>query len=351
MATLPDSELFVIGGVDTHRETHTGAVLDHLGRVLGTACFPADANGYCRLVAWMRSFGTLRTIGVEGTGSWGAGLTRHLHSAGIDVREVTRPNRQDRRRYGKTDTTDAVAAAKAVLAGTAGALPRGGTGPVESLRLLRIARNGAVKQRTMVANQIKAVIATAPEPLRRTLEGLTVRQVVSTASGYRPGDPIECTQAAKIALRSLARRWRNLTEEIDDLDGHMSPVVAVAAPAALLDELGVGTHTAADLIIAAGTNPHRLTDEASYAALCGVSPIDASSGRQQRHRLNRGGDRQANAALYRIIIVRLRYHEPTRQYMDRRLAEGKTKKEVIRCLKRHLARNVYQHLTNAKNTI
>jgi transposase len=264
---------------------------------------------------------------------------------GVEVREVTRPNRQHRRRHGKSDPADAVAAARAVLGGEANGEPRGGVGAVESLRLLRVARHSAIKQRTAVGNQILAIVVTAPAPLRARLRGLTLPVLAVTASRYRAHSGREPAQAAKIALRSLARRWLHLDEEVHQLDSHLGEVVKETAPPGLLAETGIGIHNAAALLIAAGSNPGRLRNEASYAALCGASPVDASSGRQQRHRLNRGGDRQANAALYRAVIVRLRYHQPTRDYMARRLPEGKTKQEVIRCLKRHLARTVYRHLT------
>ena len=205
-----------------------------------------------------------------------------------------------------------------------------------------------MKQRTAVTNQLHALIATAPEPLRDQLRGLTIPRVVSRSRRYHtPTDPTDPTAGTKAALRSLARRWHALTIEISELDDLITPVVTATARPGLLAEPGVGTNTAATLIITVGSNPERITSEAAFAALCGVSPVDASSGRQQRHRLNRGGDRQANAALHQIVIVRLRYHQPTRDYMDRRLGEGKTKKEIIRCLKRHLARQLYQHLKPA----
>jgi transposase len=346
MSTMPDGGAYVTGGVDTHRDSHTAAALNHLGAVLGTATFGTDRAGYDQLLSWLKGFGPLEAVGVEGTGSYGAGLARHLQAAGIEVREVIRPNRQHRRRYGKSDPADAVAAAKSVLNGQADAQPRGGVGPIESIRLLKIARNSATKHQTAVTNQIRAVIVTAPDPLRTQLKGQSITRIVNTATRWRPTDVTDPYQAAKLALKTLARRHHNLTTEIKQLDQHLKQLVKAAAPPALLEETGIGTQTAADLLIATGSNPHRLHTEAAFAALCGVSPVDASSGRQQRHRLNRGGDRQANAALHRIIIVRLRYHQPTRQYMARRTTQGKTKKEIIRCLKRHLARTIHKHLTH-----
>ena len=347
MATMPDPTGYVTGGVDTHRDSHTAAALNHLGAVLGTATFPATGPGYRQLLSWLGSFGPVEAVGVEGTGSWGAGLARHLQDVGVEVREVIRPNRQHRRRYGKSDPADAVAAARSVLNGEADGLPRGGTGPIEGIRLLKVARNSAVKQRTQTANQIRSVIATAPTPLRAGLEHKTLTQVTKTAIRYRFGNPTDPYQAAKLALKVLSARWQRLGQEITELDLHLDALIQTVAPPALLNEPGIGTQTCAELLITFGDNPQRVRNEASFAALCGTSPVDASSGRQQRHRLNRGGDRQANATLHRIVIVRLRYHQPTRQYMARRLTEGKTKKEIIRCLKRALARQVYHHLTTS----
>ncbi|MFZ0493255.1 MAG: IS110 family transposase [Acidimicrobiia bacterium] len=335
----------VTGGVDTHRDVHVAAVLDGLGRLVATGSFPATPAGYRTLTGWMKSFGTIDTVGVEGTGAWGAGLTRHLTAARVRVIEVTRVNRQRRRRYGKTDTTDAISAAKAVQSGEATGAPRGGTGPVESLRLLRIARRSAMKQRTAVANQLHAVIVTADDTIRAQHQGLPLTRTVTIAANYRPGDLLDPTQAAKWALKTLARRYQHLTEELDTLTSHISSIVTAIAPKGLLDMCGVGPHVAADLLITAGTNPNRLANARSFAALCGTSPVDASSGLQQRHRLNRGGDRQANAALYRITIVRLRWHQPTRNSMTRRLKDGKTKAETIRCLKRYIANEIHHHLT------
>lgn len=332
-------------GVDTHLDQHTVAVTDSVGTVQATAGFEATPIGYQQIRRWICSFGEIIAVGVEGTGAYGAGLSRYLAEHDLVVCEVIRPNRQHRRRHGKSDESDAIAAARAVISGEAAGRPRGGTGPVESLRALRTARNSAIKHRTAVANQLHALIATAPEPLRTHLRVLNIPQVVARARRYHtPTDPTDPTAGTKAALRSLARRWNALTNEISELDELITPLVAATSRPGLLAEPGVGTNTAATLIITVGSNPERIRSEAAFAALCGVSPVDASSGLQQRHRLNRGGDRQANAALHQIVIVRLRYHQPTRDYMTRRLQEGKTKKEIIRCLKRHLARQLYQHL-------
>lgn len=345
MLRMADSvgDVMVTGGVDTHRDSHVAAGFDGLGRLLGTRSFPASERGYRDLLEWLEGFGPVVGVGVEGTGSWGAGLSRFLSSEGVvDVTEVIRPNRQRRRRNGKSDAADAVAAGRSVLSGEADGSPRGGTGPVESLRLLKVARRSAMKQRTMVANQMHAVVVTAPDRLRSDLKGASLKEMVRVAARYRPGGVTDPYQAAKLALKTLGRRYQYLTDELSDLDDNIEGLAAATAPPELLEMVGVGSQVAADLLIAAGSNPDRLGSEGSFAALCGASPVDASSGKtQDHHRLNRGGDRQANAALYTIAIVRLRYHQPTRDYMERKLAEGKTRKHAIRCLKRYIAREIY----------
>ena len=339
----------VYGGVDTHLDTHTATVVTPIGQVLGTRQFPATGDGYTALSDWAASFGTVAAFGVEGTGSYGSGLARHLTTSGYDVRELTRPNRQHRRRYGKSDPADAVAAARAVAAGTATGTPRCLDGPVEAARNLKVARDAAVKARTQIVNQIRALIVTAPEPLRRRLHGQPIRgvavTVTETLATYPEPDLTRPEVAALTALAALTGIWATLGNHVRQLTNQLSVPVTAAAPPAFLDQPGVGIVVAADLLICAGENPHRFRSEAAFAAACGVSPVDASSGRQQRHRLNRGGDRDANAALYRIVIVRLRYHQPTRDYMTSHLAQGKTKREIIRNLKRYIARDIHHILT------
>ena len=345
MTQLPNDTRRVIGGVDTHKDVHVAAVLDELGRLLGTESFSTTAAGYRQLTRWLRSHGDVVAVGVEGTGSWGAGLTRSLTAQGIDVREVMRPNRQHRRRHGKSDEADAIGAARAVLAGDAIGTPKSQTGQVEAIRLLRVARRSAMKARTQAANQIHAVIDTAPEQLRRHFVGNPTTTIVAEAARFRrrhrPDTPLE---AARLALRTLARRWEYLNDELDEIDAQLDDLTAEAAPT-LRAINGVGAQVATALLAAAGDNPERLRSSSSFAALCGVSPIDASSGRQQHHRLNRYGDRQANWALHIIITSRLRWHPPTQAYMARRLAEGRTPKMIYRCLKRHVAREVHRAIT------
>lgn len=333
----------VAGGVDTHQDTHTAAVIDSVGRVLGTRQFPATAVGYRDLLAWIRGHGRLGRVGVEGTGAYGAGLARLLRDEHVDVIEVDRPDRKTRRFQGKSDPIDAIHAARTAMAGERTGIPKQRDGRVEALRNLRVARRSAVAQRADTQRQIKTLIVTAPEELRVRLRSLGVKQLVATCANLRP-DPADVAApatAVKLALRSLARRHQQLSTEITDLDELLEPLVAAINPA-LLAANGVGAEIAGQLLVSAGENHDRLTSEAAFAMFCGVAPIPASSGKTIRHRLNRGGDRQANAALYRVVLCRLRWDPRTRDYMQRRTKEGLSKREIIRCLKRYVARELYQ---------
>lgn len=334
-------------GVDTHKDVHVGAVLDERGAVLDTRPFAATAQGYQALGRWAATFGPIAAAGVEGSSSWGAGLTRHLHAQGIAVIEVNRTNRQHRRRNGKSDTADAIGAARAVQSGEADAVAKSGTGAVESIRMLRTTMRSAIKARTQTVNQMRSILDTGDPALRDELGALKATRLGDRCSRLRPGtdiaDPIA---AAKTALRSLGHRYKTLTVEIDQLRALLDTAVAATAPPALLADKGVGTDTAAALLIAAGDNPERLRSDPAFAALCGVAPVDASSGRQQRHRLNRGGNRDANHALWRIALVKMATDPETRAYIERRTSEGKTKREAIRSLKRHLARRYWKILTS-----
>ena len=335
----------VILGVDTHLDLHVGVAIDHLGRRLGELSVPTTAKGYEELLRWAEGFGPVGCAGVEGTSSYGAGLTRHLRARGIEVLEVERPEhrrRNSRRNLRKSDPSDAEAAARAVLAGEAAGLPKSGDGRVEMIRTLRAARRSAIKARVQAANQLQALRLTAPEQLRRRLRGLSTKELVSVAARFRIGDdPRDVPTATRFALRSVARRYEALSEEIADLDAHLDRLVAQAAPELLSLP---GTDSAATLLIVAGDNPKRLKSEASFASLCGVSPVEASSGKVVRHRLNRGGNREANRALYMVCLARMRRDRRTQEYVARRTAEGKSKREIIRCLKRYVAREVYRVL-------
>lgn len=329
----------VVLGVDTHKDIHVAAVVTGLGSLLGSRGFPATAAGYRRMLVWARTFGIVRQAGVECTGSYGAALARHLFSEGVEVVEVSQPDKADRRRRGKTDTIDAEAAARAVVSGRASATPKSGDGPVEAIRMFKLAKASAIKSRTQAINQLKAVLVSAIPALRESLSGLS-NPILIRRCTHLDSD----TDPAAFTLRLLAGRILALTAEIEELKKRIALTLQTHAPV-LLERPGIGPDSAAALLIAAGDNPDRLHSEASFAALCGASPIEASSGKTQRRRLNRGGDRQANAALYRITLSRLRWDPRTRCYLERRLAEGKTRREVIRCLKRYIAREVFTLIT------
>jgi transposase len=337
--------LEVTGGVDTHGRTHHGAALDGAGRLLGDREFPATAAGYRALLAWLTGFGEVVAVGVEGTGTYGAGLARHLAGRGVRVVEVDRPDRKTRRFRGKSDPIDAIAAARAVLAGTAAGMPKTRTGPVEALRALRVARRGAVKAKVAALNQLHGLRASAPEALRAQLRDLSNAALVTTAAGFRiREDRLEDpTMAVKAALRSIARRVVDLNAEIALADRRIAPAIARLAPNTLALH-GAGPQVAAQLVVTAGDNPERLRSEAALAHLCGVAPLPASSGRTDRHRLNRGGDRHANNALRTIVLSRMRHDPTTRAYVQRRTKDGLTKKEIMRCLKRYVVREVHTAL-------
>ncbi|WP_328983275.1 IS110 family transposase [Streptomyces mirabilis] len=331
----------VVLGVDTHKDVHVGAVLDHLGGLLDTGEFPATAAGYGQLLDWTRQFGTVLRAGVECTGSYGAGLARYLATQRVPVVEVNQPDRSARRRRGKTDAVDAESAARAALSGTARALPKSGDGQVEVLRMLRLTKNSAVKARTQALNQLKAVLVNAPSALREELEPLSNAVLVRRCAELPdPCDGNPAADTAVFTLRLLAQRVSRLRQEVTELGRRMTAAVQASAPS-LLERFGIGPDSAAALLITAGDNPERLRSEASFAALCGASPVEKSSGKSRRRRLNRGGDRQANAALHRILVTRMRQDQRTRSYLERRTAEGRGKREIMRCLKRYAAREVY----------
>ena len=350
-ASQKEQLIELVGGVDTHQDTHTAAAVDTAGRLLGHRQFPATAAGYRQLLAWLRGFGAVLVVGVEGTGVYGAGLARYLRDQDVVMVEVDRPDRKARRFTGKSDPLDAQAAARAALGGIRTGVPKERDGQVEALRNLRVARRSAVAQRADCQRRIKSLLVTAPELLRAVLRGLSTTALIGTCAALRPDssridDP---EQAAKTALRHLARRHQGLTAEIKDLDAVIGPLVAQINPD-LLALNGVGADVAGQLLVTAGQNTDRLRSEAAFAMLCGVAPIPASSGKTHRHRLNRGGDRQANAAIYRVVLCRMRWDLRTRAYVERRTAQGLSKKDIIRCLKRLIARELYYVLTAPTTT-
>ena len=339
--TAPEPDIII--GVDTHKLTHAAVAISALGVRLGAITIPASTNGYRALQAWARSLGPLRAFGIEATGSYGAGLARFLREHGHPVLEVNRPNRQGRHQRGKDDTLDAESAARSVLAGQATALPKSGTSTVEMIRHLKVARDTAVKARSQAMNALKSLIISAPSALREQLAGLTGARLLRHLAALRPGPLTSTTASAKTSLRALARRWLALNTEIKAHDAQLLRMTRELAPEPVQAH-GMGAGTAAEMLILIGDNPERIRSEAALAKLCGACPIPASSGKTNRHRLNRGGNRGANAALYRVVIVRMQGHRPTLDYVRRRTAEGKTKREIIRCLKRFVAREIFGYL-------
>lgn len=346
MDSMHDGEAVVIGGVDAHTDTHEAAALDDRGALLGTETFATTFVGYAALLDWLRAFGRVDVVAIESTGAYAAGLVRYLREHDIRVLEVNQPHAHTRRRRGKSDPIDAEMAARLALAGKATTLPKQTDGIVESIRLLRVTRNGAVKARSAALVGLSQLIITAPQQLREQLAGRTsIRGKATMCRKLRPAlsDLDQPTHAAKLALRSLARRIEQLDREIAELDEQLKALVARAAPRTTR-LLGISTGHAGQLLVTAGQNIERLHGEGAFAALCGASPIPASSGRTTRHRLNYGGDRDANRALHMIAVCRLRYCPRTQAYAARRTKEGKTKREIIRCLKRYIAREAYHAL-------
>ncbi|ANY84304.1 transposase (plasmid) [Microvirga ossetica] len=338
----------IIIGIDTHKEAHAAVAINGLGARLGAMTLLVSSRGYHEMESWAQSLGPVRAFGIEGTGSYGAGLARFLQERGHNVIEVNRPNRQIRHQHGKNDPLDAENAARAVLSGQARAAPKSGTSSVEMIRHLKVARDTAVKSRTQAMVTLKTIIVNAPAALRESLDGLTGKMtLIRHLAALRPGAMTSPTASAKATLRALARRWLMLDAEIKSHDADLDALTTACAPT-LKEAHGMSTGTAAEMLILVGDNPERIRSEAAFAKLCGACPIPASSGKTSRHRLNRGGHRQANAALYRVVIIRMRSHPPTLDYVRRRTAEGKGKMEIIRCLKRFVAREIFGYLCRAR---
>lgn len=336
----------IIIGVDTHKDEHVAVALDGLGARLGEISIAANATGYSELVMWADRRGTVAVFGVEGTGSYGSGLARFLRRQGRRVTEVSRPARKgERRLLGKSDAIDAEHAAREILAGKATSIPKLADGAVEAIRVIKIARDTAVRAHSQAMITLKAMIVTAGDDVRAALEPLTdFRLIEACAALPAEGDPTRPDVAVGYALRSLAGRWLVLHEEIKVHSGHLKRLTKASAPD-LVAAFGIGPDIAAEMLVTAGDNSDRIHSEAALAKMCGVCPIPAGSGKTNgRHRLNRGGNRQANAALYRAVVVRMRWHPPTIAYVERRNREGLSKREIIRCLKRYVAREIYRNL-------
>ena len=343
--SIVESTRPILGGVDTHADVHVAAAVDAQGGVLGVESFPSTRSGFVALHAWLVGFGSLDRVGVEGTGAYGAGLARYLRGRDLQVIEVDRANRQLRRRAGKSDTIDAIEAARAVLSGRASGLSKSADGNVEAIRALLIAKRSGRETRIRCLNQIRHLGFTAPDTLRERLRGVPRKRLARCVATLRPtvgSDPV--LFATKLALRTLGRQVLDLEEAARGLDATLGQLVRTTAPS-LLELDGVGIDTAAILLVAAGDNATRVRSEAAWANLRGVAPLPATSGkRTERHRLNRGGNRQANHALWRIVFTRMSSDDRTRAYVTRRIAEGRSKPEIMRSLKRYVARETYQHL-------
>ena len=345
---MTNEKLKVIAGIDTHADTHHVALITEYGKHLADRKFLAVATGYREIAAFLTSLGPVTAVGIEGTGSYGAELSRVLASRGFAIKEVNRPNRAERRLHGKSDPLDAYQAAESVLAERGTSTPKSRNGFVEALRVLRTARTSAMKARTAVLSQISAVLTAGPETARTRYRGMTSDARVKAMTATRPtGDPADPCTATALTLKRMGSRHRFLSDEITAIDVELSQIVAVHAPA-LLEINGVGTVVASQLLVTVGDNPERLSSEAAFAALSGTAPIPASSGKTSRHRLSRGGDRQANASLYRIVLVRMSRDRRTKEYVAKRTADGKSKKEIIRCLKRYVTREIYRVLQNPR---
>lgn len=335
----------VIVGVDTHKHVHVAVAIDHLGARLASCSVPAHRAGYAELVAWARSLGPVEAFGIEGTGSYGVGLASFVRRHALRVVEVNHCDRRRRRSNGKSDTLDAETAARSVLAGIATAVPKSADGAAEMVRQIKIARDTAVKARSAAIITLKTLLVNAPSELREALEPLTDRRLIDACVTLSPAAVLHPADATQHALRALAARWLALTAEIETHDGVLDTITLAAVPT-LRQAFGIGPDSVAEMMIVAGDNPTRITSEAAFAKICGACPIPASSGVTNRHRLFRGGHRQANATLYRIVTVRMRWHQPTIDYVARRTSEGLSKKDIIRCLKRFVAREIFRALVD-----
>lgn len=330
----------VILGVDTHLDIHMGVLISNTGKLLGELTAETNTAGYHKLLTWAQSFGMLKQAGVEGTGTYGAGLAQVLRDHGVAVYEVNRPDRSRRRLQGKSDPIDAENAARAVLAGRATAIPKEQSGVAEALRITSVARRSAVKAKTQAINQLRSLLVSAPDDIRARLWRSKPEACVAGCARLRSLGETPRLKTLMISLRALAKRWLVLAEEIKEHDRVLDELTQQHAKR-LRQQFGVGPQTAAVLLSVAGDNPERLKNEAALAALCGTNPLPASSGKTTRHRLNRGGSRTANNALWTIAMVRMRSEPRTKAYVERRVGEGLSSKEIHRCLKRYIVRELY----------
>lgn len=347
MTATIDTARSIYGGADTHTDTIHVAAVDHFSRDLGDAEFPTTPTGYRQALDFLSSFGDVQVIGIEGTSSYGAGLTTASRSHGIAVREVIRPEATVRRMQGKSDPIDAYQAARAAHSGRAKNLPK--DEDVEGLRALLNARRSAVKARTAAMNQIHAQLITAPAKIREKYRKLNAARLIDALTGCRPAAHHGVDAHVLTGLKMLAQRHEFLTRQTTAIDAQLRDLVT-AINLNLLSARGIGPVTAAQLLITAGGNPERLASEGSFAALCGTAPVPASSGKTTRFRLSRGGDRHANAALHTIATVRMSSDPRTRAFVVSQRAKGRSSAELLRILKRAIAREVFK-LLQAPNAL
>lgn len=346
---LPVSARVVVG-VDTPKHLHVAAAIDEVAGVLATVTVANDSAGSAQLVAWAEGFGKVVAFGIEGTGSYGSAVASYVRRHGHKVVEVSRPDRRLRRLHGKSDTLDAENAARAVLSGVATAVPKTADGTVEMIRQLKVAHDTAVKNRSATMITLKAMLVHASDSLKTETAGKTPRMLTRHLAALRPRAMDTPDDSNRHVLRSLARRWQALNEETTELGAMIEQLVTTKVPH-LLNEFGIGVNTAAEILIVAGDNPERIRSEGEFAKLAGISPVPTGSGMTSgKHRINHGGHRQLNAAIYRTVIVRMQHHEPTKAYVARRITEGKSKRDIIRCLKRYVIREVYQLIKTNPNT-
>jgi transposase len=336
----------IIAGIDTHSDTHHVAIINEHGKPLADKEFLAVGSGYRKIVDFITSYGTVTAVGVEGTGCYGAEIAKTLRGEGLTVLEVNRPNRAARRLKGKSDPLDAYQAAKSVLEGRATSVPKAKDGPVECMRILRAARASAMKARTAAINQIKGLLVSAPDRLRSKYRGLATAPLLVALQRTRPSGHVADPEfVCLLSLKTLATRCQSLAAEIAATEAALQEILDSYAPL-LCDLPGVGTDVASQLLVTVGDNRGRIGNEAQFAALVGAAPIPASSGKTTRHRLSRGGDRNANHALYQVVLVRMASCQRTKDYVAKRTAEGKNKRDIMRCLKRYAAREIYRQITN-----
>ena len=341
---MAENNTRVIFGADTHKKSHTIAIITETGLELGAKRFPANAKGYRQAWEWACAFGTVLRCGVESTGSYGAGLCSFLKGVGAEVYDVYAPDKKRRRLEGKDDIKDAYQAAQAALSYTRCAQAKDKDEAIEAAINLENAHQLAVRQRTACINALKAAIIKLPDSMRQNLEGKTDADLIKTCAAFRiSAAQTDLFSGTKVALRHYAKQIQSLSKEINALDKEIKRYAEALVPNTV-GLKGIGHHGSITLLKAAGANIDRLKDDASFSMLCATSPIPASTGDKHHFRLNPGGNRKANCAIHIMAITRIRLFEKTRAFIDKKISEGKTKKDAIRCLKRYLSREVYGSL-------